>query len=40
VPCQALYRTKIDMQARFQAKSLIANENGNPVCETGFARGY
>jgi hypothetical protein len=22
------------MQARFQAKSIIASENGNPACET------
>jgi len=40
VLCQALYRTKIDMQARFRAKSLIAGENENPACKTGLTRGY
>jgi hypothetical protein len=37
VPCQALYRTKIDMQACFRAKLLNADENENPACKTGFA---
>ncbi len=32
--CQALYRTKFDMQARFRAKSLIASENGNQLVKT------
>ena len=37
--CQALYRTKIDMQARFRANPLIASENANSACESSFTLG-